>query len=237
MIFEQWNPQNYQIFLSSLREEADLTYQKFHGNLLGISFPLIGIRTPRLKELAKQIARTSYRDFLSCNTHDTYEEITLHGFVLCYVKEDFKTITQLLDEFLPYINNWATCDLICSNLKIMKKETELGFSLCQRYYHSSNPWIIRFSLVLYLSYFMKDEYIDSILEQAFSLKREEYYVKMANAWLICMCYINFKEKTLVYLKKNTLDDWTHNKAIQKIKESNRIQKEEKIYLNTLKRKH
>lgn len=226
----------YEDFLRELYSLQDLKYKEFHGKLI-MSDKLIGVRTPELKRLAKIIARSNYEEFFKENKHELYEENLVHGLVLGYLKLDFNELKPLVDEFIPYIDNWAVCDMTVANLKAYKKNKtkDIVFNEIEKYINNNNPWINRFGYVLLLEYFIEEKYIDKIFELC-EVYKDEYYVKMAIAWLISMCYIKHKGRTLTFLKKHKLDIWTHNKAIQKIIESNRVEDSDKIMLRGIKRK-
>ena len=226
----------YQDFLEELYSLQDLKYKEFHGKLI-MSDNLIGVRTPELKRISKVIARSNYEDFFKENKHKLYEENLVHGLVLGYLKLDFNKLKPLVDDFLPYIDNWAVCDMTVANLKVYKKNKtkDIVFDEIKYYISNDNPWINRFGYVLLLEYFIEEKYIDEIFKLCENYQ-DEYYVKMAIAWLISVCYIKHKGGTLTFLKKHKLDVWTHNKAIQKIIESSRVSDEDKIMLRGLKRK-
>lgn len=230
-----WNEETYQDFLQYLFQIKDEQYASFHQNLVkNKEVKIIGIRTPILKELAKKIAKTDYLSFFKENKHQYYEEIILHGLVITYLKDDFQYTLSLFDEYISYINNWASCDIIVCNYKLFKKHLEEGFVKVNEYVHSSDSFKIRVGLVLLLTYYINENYIDKVLTIANHIHDEDYYVKMANAWLISVCLVKFYDKTILFLKNNKLDDWTHNKAIQKAIESYRIKDKEE--LRKLKRK-
>lgn len=222
----KWTKQTYQEFIKKLETQADLKYKQFHGTLIKDN-NLIGIRIPTLRNIAKQISKGDYQNFLKENKHQTYEENILHGFVISYSKTDFDTKLKQLDEFLPYINNWAICDCTCSTLKSFKNNQEEGYQKIIDYLNSNNEWTIRTGLVLLLNYYINDQYIDQILKQAITIKNQEYYVEMANAWLISMCYIKYPKKTEKLLKQKILNTFTQNKSIDKIRDSYRVTKEDK----------
>ena len=226
----------YDDFLNELYSLQDLKYKDFHSKLI-MSDKLIGVRTPELKRIAKVIARSNYEDFFKENRHELYEENLVHGLVLGYLKLEFNDLKPLVDEFIPHINNWAVCDATVANLKVYKKNKtkDIVFNEIKNYIKDDNPWINRFGYVMLLEYFIEEKYINEIFELCSNYK-EEYYVKMSIAWLISMCYIKFKGRTLTFLKKNKLDVWTHNKAIQKTIESYRVTEEDKKMLRSLKRK-
>ena len=226
----------YEEFLNELYSLQDLKYKEFNSKLI-MSDNLIGVRTPELKRIAKVIARSNYNEFIKENKHELYEENLVHGLVLGYLKLEFNELKPLVDKFIPYIDNWAVCDATVANLKVYKKNKtkDIVFNEIKGYINSNNPWINRFGYVLLLEYFIEEKYIEDIFRLC-EVYKDEYYVKMSIAWLISMCYIKFKGRTLTFLKKNKLDVWTHNKAIQKIIESNRVNIEDKNMLRRLKRK-
>ena len=226
----------YEEFLNELYSLQDLKYKKFHSKLI-MSDKLIGVRTPELKRIAKVIARNNYLEFFKENRHELYEENLVHGLVLGYLKLEFNELKPLVDEFIPFIDNWAVCDTTVANLKVYKKNKtkDIVFEEIKKYINSNNLWVNRFGYVLLLEYFIEEKYIEEIFELCENYK-DHYYVKMAIAWLISMCYIKFKGRTLTFLKKHKLDVWTHNKTIQKIIESYRVPDEDKKMLRSLKRK-
>ena len=227
---------NYQEFIDELYNLQDLKYKEFHGKLI-MSDNLIGVRTPELKRIAKVIARSNYEEFFKKNKHKLYEENLVHGLVLGYLKLEFDELKKLVNDFITYIDNWAVCDMTVANLKVYKKNKtkDIVFEEIKKYVKNNNPWINRFGYVLLLEYFIEEKYIQEIFDLCTKYK-DHYYVKMAIAWLISVCYIKHKGRTLTFLKKHKLDIWTHNKAIQKIIESNRVEYNDKIMLRGLKRK-
>lgn len=224
----------YEDFLNELYSLQDLKYKEFHSKLI-MSDKLIGVRTSELKRIAKVIARSNYKEFFKANKHELYEENIIHGLTLGYLNLEFNDLKPYIEEFVPYIDNWAVCDGTVVNLKVFNKNKQLGFIEIKKYLKDVNPWINRFGYILLLDYYIEEEYIDEIFKLCENYK-DHYYVKMGIAWLISMCYIKFKGRTLTFLKKNKLDVWTHNKAIQKIIESYRVTEDDKKMLRGLKRK-
>lgn len=232
---EYWTPNDYQEFLSYLNSKVDSKYLSFHQNLIPNKEGILGVRVPELKNIAKEISNGDYKSFIQMIQHSTYEETTIHGLILGYTKMPFKELLIELEQFIPFVDNWATNDVVCANLKVFKKNQEEGFQEIQNYLKSKNPWKIRFGLVLLLDHYINDTYINPILTLSDQVKSDEYYVKMANAWLLSICYIKYPKETKTFFLNNHLDNWTHNKAIQKACESLRISKEEKKELKKLKR--
>ena len=210
-----------------LFELQDLKYKEFHSSLCPNVDKIIGVRTPKLKEIAKQIAKENYEEFLQNAQDEYYEELVLQGLVIGYAKISIEDTFKYLEEFVPKINSWAVCDITCANLKITKKYMEEMWYFLEKYINSKKEYEIRFALVMYLDYFLTDEYIDDILRKIDKIINKEYYVQMAIAWLVSIAYIKQKEKTEVFLQNNKLDKFTQNKSIQKICESYRVSNEDK----------
>jgi len=204
-------------------------------NKLGINFlPGLGIKIPVLRSLAKEISNSDYQVFLENPNNDYFEEVVIEGMVIGSIPS-FKEAKKYIDRFVPKITDWAICDSFCGGLKIASKEPKVIWDYLNGYLNSDKEFTLRFCLVMYLSYFLNDEYIKEVFDITDHIKSDYYYVKMAAAWLISIAYIKYPELTLVYLKKSQLDNWTFNKSIQKIKESLRVSKADKEMLNKLKR--
>ena len=230
-----WTSKDYEDFISYLYSKQDIKYREFHKGIVPNIDSLIGIRTPILKDIAKKISKGNYNSFISLNKHNTYEEIFIHGIIIGNIKLSFNDKLILTDKFIPYINNWAICDSFCSNFKDFKKNQKHGFAKIKLYLKSDNLWINRVGLVLLLNHYINDNYIDQVLDIAKQIKSDEYYVKMANAWLISMCYIKYSKKTYKLLESKKLDKWTQNKSISKIRDSFRVTDLDKKKITYLKK--
>lgn len=228
-----WNKDNYNKFIDYLFTLEDLKYKEFHSKII-LSDNLIGIKTPILKMIAKNICKGDYKTFIKLNKHIYYEETIIHGLIIGYLK-DFKEIIDLLDEFIPYVNNWAINDIVCANMKIFKKNQEEGFNIIKKYIKTNNPFQIRIGIVLLLDFYINDKYIDEIFKIVNNIKNDNYYVKMANAWLLSICYIKYKEKTYEFLLNNNLDKFTFNKTISKICDSKRVDIKDKELLKKIRK--
>ena len=210
-----------------LFEMQDLKYREFHSSLCPNVDKIIGVRIPQLRVMSKEIASSDYKDFFENVQDEYYEELVLQGLVIGYAKISIEETFKYLKRFVPKINSWAVCDTTCSNLKITKKHMKEMWDFLEQYINSDKEYEIRFALVMYLNYFLTDEYIDEILQKIDKIQNKEYYVQMAIAWIVSFAYIKQKEKTEVFLQQNSLDKFTHNKSIQKICESYRVSKEDK----------
>ena len=207
-----------------LIQNQDLKYRDFQKKLLETKYEYIGVRIPKLRSLAN-----SYISYIDDINMDTFEEVLLKGLMIGNLKEIDKTISYI-EKYVPYIDSWAICDTFVSSLKITLKNKEKMFNFIIKYKDSKKEYELRFLLVMLLNYYIEDKYIDKIFEVIEYIKIDGYYVKMAVAWLLSICYIKEKEATINYLKNSHLDDFTLRKTISKINDSYRVSKEEKEQL-------
>lgn len=195
---------------------------------------IIGVRTPALRQLAKEFAkREDISVFLSDLPHKFFEENQLHAFILSGMK-DAESCIRLVDEFLPYVDNWATCDQMSP--KVFKKHKQLLLEYVDKWIRSEHTYVKRFAIGMLMEHFLDEDFKTSFLTKVSKIRSEEYYVNMMIAWYFATALAKQYEDTLPFIEKQKLDKWTHNKSIQKAVESYRITPEQKEYLKTLKRK-
>lgn len=213
----------------------DLGYRDFHSKLVPDLDKniIIGVRTPVLRAYAKELAKSDPEVFLSDLPHRYYEENCLHAFLLEQIKE-FECCMTETERFLPYIDNWATCDMFAP--KVFKKHPEETYAACLRWLTSEHTYTVRYGVVTLMKYFLDDAFRSEVLEHIAAVRSEEYYINMAVAWFFAEALSKQYDAALPYIQNHCLDTWTHNKAIQKAVESRRISPETKAYLKTLKRK-
>jgi 3-methyladenine DNA glycosylase AlkD len=214
----------------------DEEYQKFASALIPNVNNVVGVRLPELRKLAKKIAKGDWRAYLEHAQSEYFEEIMLQGMVIGYVKADIDEALQYVAKFVPKIDNWSVCDSFCVGLKFTKMNMEQVWDFLQPYLSSENEYDIRFGVVMLLNFYIEEEYISRVLQLLDNAKHEGYYVKMAVAWAVSICYIKLPEFTMTYLNSNSLDNFTYNKALQKITESYRVDPETKKMIRSLKRK-
>jgi len=219
-----------------LMEMADEGYRKFASSLIPNIDNLLGVRLPELRRLAKSIARGDWRAYIKHADNRYFEETMLQGLAIGYARADIEEKLRAVAEFVPRIDNWSVCDSFCTGLKFAKDHKRRVWDFLQPYLASDREYEIRFGVVMLLNYFTDDEYIDRVLAWCDRIRHDGYYVKMAVAWAISVCFVHAPQQTTAYLRNNTLDDFTHNKAIQKIIESLRVDAETKTTLRSLKRK-
>ena len=233
---QNWTPEDYTSLVIYLKSLGDESYKSFSQKLIPNTDNIIGVRSPQLKELAKQIAKGNFEEYLEVCRTGSHEEIMLQGLVIGFSKVPIDKVLIFTKSFVPKINNWAVCDSFCSVLKITNKYKEQLFEFLKEYLYSDSEFEIRFGVVMLMDYFIEDEYMDRIFEIFNCIKHDGYYVKMAVAWAISVCFVKFESKTLDYLDKCSLDDFTYNKSLQKITESNRVQKDKKDTIRQKKRR-
>ncbi len=221
--------------IEKLFENQDIKYRDFHAKLVPGTDDFIGVRVPIIKALAKEIAKGKYLSYLEQTKAEYYEERMLYGLVLGAIRKDFDTVNHYLREFVPRIDNWAVCDSLCTSLKeVTKHRAEMlpYFLECCR---ESQEFTIRFGVVMLMSYYIDDEHIELVLNEFDAISSDAYYVRMGVAWAVSVCFVKCRERTLQYLYANKMDNWTHNKSIQKITESLRVSHDDKALVRTLKR--
>lgn len=204
-----WNKSDYQKFVDYLFSFEDLEYKNFNSKLV-LKNNLIGIRVPILKKIAKELAKGNYKEFISIMNHNYHEEVLIHGLILGYIKDPM----NYFDDYIKYMNDWQSCDTTISNMKYFKYNQDIN-CIKKYLYH-------RVGYVILLTYYIKDEYIDELYNIVDNYNSDNYYVKMAVAWLLSYLIIYDKNRAVKYLKKSKLDDFTYNKGIQKAIESKKI---------------
>ena len=218
-----------------LMELKDESYRDFNSKLIpNVDKNLvIGVRIPALRKLEKELRTEDLGDWLSDLPHKYLEENTLHGIVISNMKSQEDCLFRL-EEFLPYIDNWATCDII--NPKVFAKDKAKFLACIRSWIRSEHLYTSRFGMEMLMSYFLDDEFKEEYLELPASVKSEEYYLNMMIAWFFATALAKQWDSAIVYLENNRLSKWTHNKTIQKAIESYRISPEQKEYLRGLKLK-
>ena len=195
---------------------------------------IIGVRTPALRSLAKELSKRKDIDtFLNDLPHRYFEENQLHAFILSGMKDADKAF-ELTDKFLPYVDNWATCDQMSP--KIFKKHRDLLLEYTDKWIKSDLTYVKRFGIGMLMEHFLDEDFKTSYLTKVSKIRSDEYYVNMMIAWYFATALAKQYDATLPYIEKQKLAIWTHNKSIQKAVESYRITPEQKEYLKTLKRK-
>lgn len=221
---------------SHLFSLQDIAYRDFQAKLIpNIALDsVIGVRTPLLRSFAKELYKEGgegLSDFLSSLPHKYFDENQLHAFLISEQK-DFEACLALLENFLPFINNWATCDQLSP--KVFKKNHEKLLPYIEKWLESGETYTIRFAVGMLMQHFLDEDFNPDYLEKVASIRSQEYYVNMMLAWYFATALAKQYQAALPFIEQKKLDVWAHNKAIQKSIESYRISPEQKEYLRSLK---
>ena len=226
----------------------DVKYRDFQKKLIPTVDPesVIGVRTPELRKLAKQLARlrtsktaadcktaADVEAFLKDLPHEYFDENQLHAFIISEDK-DYERCMADVEEFLPYVDNWATCDQMSP--KVFKKNKDGLLLHVRKWLKSDRTYTVRFAIGMLMEHFLDDDFDPEYPKLVAKVKSDEYYVNMMIAWYFATALAKQHDAVIPYLEEQKLDVWTHNKTIQKARESYRITPEQKKYLKTLKRK-
>ncbi len=225
---------NRDVIRESLFEMQDSSYKEFHKKLIPSVNPdtIIGVRTPVLRKLAKEIAKENRNVyFLKELPHRYYEENQLHAFIIALIKDYYQCIYEI-ERFLPYVDNWATCDQMSPS--IFKKNKEKLLIKIRTWISSSHVYTKRFAIGMLMKHYLDEDFKKDYLKMVSEIKSGDYYVDMMRAWYFATALAKQYESTLPYLENYQLDRWTHNKTIQKAIESHRIIQDQKAFLRTIK---
>ncbi len=224
---------------------AEPSYQQFSSKLLPGTERIVGVRLPLLRKLVKQtVKKRDWRGYLTealegnenLKDEELFEEIMFQGMLIGYAPLTLEERFFYLDKFIPKINNWSVCDSVCTTMKFALEYPKETWDYLQKYVQSIEEYEIRFAIVMYINYYLNEEYLDCVLAVLDEINHSAYYVKMAVAWAVSMCYVVDTKKTEKFLKSCSLDDFTYNKAIQKVIESRQVSAQKKEKLKGWKRK-
>ena len=230
--------------LDSIREEilsmTDEKYREFQIKLLPDTKHFTGVRLPQLRKLAKRIVKQDGAGYLDVALNrqpqdELFEEIMLQGMIIGYMKEDISDIFSYAERFVPKIDNWSVCDSFCSGFKHAMVYREEVWEWLGWFFKSEQEFEVRFGVVMLLNYYIDEEHIDRLFAIFEAIRQEGYYVKMAVAWAVSICYVKYPDQTMNYLYRSKLDDFTYNKALQKIVESRCVSEQEKMQIRGMKR--
>ena len=212
----------------------DKEYHDFHCRLMPTVNPdvVIGVRTPALRKFAKEVAKMPEAEvFLQKLPHTYYEENNLHGFLLENIR-DYEKCVNAVDAFLPYVDNWATCDMMTP--KIFKQHPEELLTQIRRWLSAEDTYAVRFAIRMLMNFYLDELFTPEYPRMVADVESEEYYINMMIAWYFSTALAKQYDAVIPYLEKRQLPQWIHNKTIQKAIESYRITNEQKTYLRTLK---
>ncbi|MER2106995.1 MAG: DNA alkylation repair protein [Solibacillus sp.] len=218
-----------------IRYVADEAYKQFIRKLVDTNYPIVGVRVPILRQMAKELTKSgAWRAFLQ-EEPVYHEDVQLRAFVLGLVPVTVEERMQLLEQLFPYMDNWGVTDGLCSSLKETKKYMAAYWNWLQTLRDDPAPFTRRFIYVMYLTYYVTTDYREEVLAQLEQETTEHYYIQMAVAWAVSIAYIKAPNKVLPFLQNTTMPTWNYNKAIQKICESRQIDPQTKVILRAMKR--
>ena len=227
------------IIRKELFQLQDLKYREFHNALVPGEEKLIGIRVPVLRQYAKDLMKSCKMDtdsLINSIGDEYYEEVLLRGMIIGLQKKPEKEILfRQISEFVLLIRNWGICDTFCAGLKELKKYPDDTYTFLLHYLESDKEYDIRFGVVMLLSYYINEEYLQRLFMHAEKICHDGYYVKMAVAWMLSICFVQYYEETKDFMRVADLDDFIYNKALQKARESLRLTAEQKDELAAMKR--
>ena len=225
-----------EIIKEDLFKMQDKKYREFQAKLMPTVAPdtIIGVRTPELRKYAKQLIKSGETaEFLTELPHDYFDENQLHAFIISDTK-DYEKCIEEVNTFLPYVDNWATCDQLSP--KVFKKHKEKLLGEIKKWMKSKKTYTMRFGIGMLMQHFLDEDFKPEYPEVIAGIRSDEYYVNMMIAWYFATALAKKYEQVLPFIENGSLDAWIHNKAIQKSVESYRISPEQKQYLRSLKRK-
>lgn len=231
-----WNNQDLQNLIYYLQAQKDENYKIFNDKIVNTKSKTIGVRTPILRKISKEISKGNSLAFLNLkfpNNPQIFELEMIYGLVLASIK-NIDISLPLFENFIYRIDNWAVCDILCGDYKIINNYKEIYLNRIKKYTKSNKEFIIRVGLILLMKYYINTN-IDDILTIVSNVDNDAYYVNMGIAWLLSMCYIKHPTLTLDYIKNSTLNIFTKRMTYQKIIDSLQVSKDEKIYIKELKR--
>ncbi len=224
----------YNNFLELIKSESDEKYREFSLKITPNLGKSAGVRTPVLKKFAKEAAKGDWQEFFEKKNNELYEEKLVSGFIICYIKESIEVRLDLLRDFIPIIDNWAVCDMVACAFNFKIAESEKVWDFVNEYIEKSGEFEKRFAVVMLLAHFIDEKHIDEILKMLNNIEDEKFYVSMAVAWALSVCYIKYREKTVNALKGTSLSSDTINRTVSKIKQSRRVDEEGKRHAEILK---
>ncbi len=222
----KWNEESYREFLNYLESIRDNKYKEFNGKIIKSKYPILGVKIPVLRKMAREIYGGDYEAFLEVIDNKYYECVMLKGLVIAQIKE-LDVLDKYLLPFINLIDNWAICDTFCNSLKIVDKNKDYFLNIINDLIDTKEEYKVRVGLILLLSYYVWEDYLTEIFNYIKKSHSTYYYVNMARAWLLCECFIKDQEKTLEFFREYDLDKFTINKSISKIRDSYRVSEKAK----------
>lgn len=225
----------YRELLDRLDVMSEPAYAAFQSRLVP-GEKILGVRVPRLRALAREVAKGDWRGFLAAAGEGSMEEVMMQGLVVGYAEMEYEEALARAAAFVPKIGSWAVCDTCASSFRFLKKNPERSLEFLERFLRGDGQFAVRFAVVAMMDFFLTGTCLRRLFSDFDRVSHPGYYAKMAVAWAVSACIAKFPERTNAYLEHCRLDDWTYRKAIQKALESYRVSGGEKRLLRAAKRR-
>lgn len=215
---------------SRLEEMAENDYKEFSASLIPGVENMLGIRLPKLRTIAKELAKENWKEYLSWNEFLYFEETMIQGMILGYAKAPIEEILDMTEQFIPRIHNWSVNDSFCTTFQSASKYPKQVWEFLMRYQNSHQEFEVRVVAVMLMAHFLLPEYIEKVLQVLGHLDAKEYYASMAIAWAYATAWAKFPEETKNYLQEHPIDSVTYRRTLQKCIESRRITETDKEWM-------
>lgn len=215
---------------SRLEEMAENDYKEFSSSLIPGVENMLGIRLPKLRTIAKELAKENWKEYLSWNEFLYFEETMIQGMILGYAKAPIEEILDMTEQFIPRIHNWSVNDSFCTTFQSASKYPKQVWEFLMRYQNSHQEFEVRVVAVMLMAHFLIPEYIEKVLQVLGHLDAKEYYASMAIAWAYATAWAKFPEETKNYLQEHPIDSVTYRRTLQKCIESRRITETDKEWM-------
>lgn len=251
-VHTNWNNEKYSLLKTWFKNNSNSKYKQFQEKIINTKFPIIGVKIPTIRNIANNILKGNAESFLKVCKESTFEEIILKGIIISKLNISFNERIKIFEQYTNIIDNWAVCDIATSSLKDFSNNKTDGYEYILKCIHSNDSWKIRVGIVAMISFYVDEIYINKILshckyisEKFSTLKTKtltkhslpHYYVKMANAWLISVCFAKFPTITKSFLETTQIEAETFKMSTQKIIDSHRVSAKDKTYVKQLKQLH
>ena len=226
---------NYIDELMALKNQKNAEFSK--TLIPNLKEEILGVYSKDLKLIAKNLIKENkHMEFMNSLPHKYHEENIIHANIISYLNIEYNELIKVIYEFLPYVQNWSVCDSLLKNNKTILKNKDIFFEEVLNLLNTHNTYYLRFGILMCMTYFLEDKFIEKSLEKIIEIKDDDYYILMGKAWYFATALIEFSDQIIPILLSQKLDIFTHNKTIQKARESYRIPVELKEYLSKLRRK-
>ena len=231
LILEKWTTKDIENLINYLENLSDKNYKIFNDKIVNTPSKTIGVRMPQIRQISKQILKGNFMSFLCLDTPKIYELDMIKGLLICKIK-DINLSLNFFQNFVSTIDNWAVCDIVCSEYKIVNEHKDFYLNVIKNFCQSDSEFIIRAGVILLMKFYINSHF-NIIIDIISTIKNENYYVQMGVAWLLSYMYISNPSPTLNYILTNNIDSKVRKMAFQKIIDSRQVSSEDKIKIKSI----